>query len=230
MKAKVLLVVLASVLIPAGVVKTLELSVDKQAIANFYEEKDEKITTNHHDIKNEDLSENHYQEKSTRHSLNNNAKNSCIAREEVILAQSTWGDGIVSIGETYQSNGHYKDVAAELVDDLYGYDEGTVLFKPTKAAEREFRLTEAEAVSYFVTGVISEDHGFAIQPWSKVRFKNAGIIINCNSALAMGDYFFTDANTNKEVKAEYTFAYYKDKNGKLLINLHHSSFPYHPEN
>lgn len=42
----------------------------------------------------------------------------------------------------------------------------------------------------------------------------------------MGNYYFTDANTNKEIKVEYTFGYIKDKDGNLKINLHHSSLPY----
>ena len=82
--------------------------------------------------------------------------------------------------------------------------------------------------SYFVEGIVPEDHGFAIQPWNKVRFENAGIFIDDDSALAMGNYFFTDANTGLEAKVEFTFGYIKGKNGNLLINLHHSSFPYNP--
>jgi len=115
------------------------------------------------------------------------------------------------------------------VDKLYAYDEGTVLFKPTRAAADQFRLEEDEAVSYFVSGVVPEDHGFAIQPWSKVRFENSGIIIDSDSAIAMGNYFFTDAKTGKEAKAEFTFGYKKDDSGKMLITVHHSSFPYNPK-
>lgn len=155
---------------------------------------------------------------------------SCILRQEVMNAEKAWGDAIVAIGKAYTNGADYKALAAETVDKLYGYDEGTVLFKPTKAAEEQFRLTKEEAASYFVTGVVPEDHGFAIQPWSKVRFENAGTIISCNYALTMGNYYFTDANTGKEAKVEFTFGYRKSKDGKLLIDLHHSSFPYHSAN
>ncbi len=156
--------------------------------------------------------------------------NSCITKEEITSAQKAWGDGIVFIGEAYTNEEDYKAFAADLVAQLYDYDESTVLFKPTKASAREFRLTEEEAVSYFVTGVIAEDHGFAIQPWSQVRFENADIILNCDSALTMGNYYFTDANTGEEVKVDYTFGYRQDEDGKLYINLHHSSFPYQEAN
>ena len=158
----------------------------------------------------------------------NAATDNRITREEVISAQKTWGDAIVSIGKAYTNKGDYKALAANIVDTLSGYDEGIVLFKPTKASKKQFRLTEEEVVSYFVTGIVPEDHGFAIQPWNKVRFENSGIIIDIDSAVAMGNYYFTDANTGKEAKAEFTFGYHKNENGKLLINLHHSSFPYNP--
>jgi hypothetical protein len=39
------------------------------------------------------------------------------------------------------------------------------------------------------------------------------------------NYFFTPKE-GKEVKVEYTFGYIKGKDGKLKINLHHSSLPY----
>jgi hypothetical protein len=152
-----------------------------------------------------------------------------ITKQDVLNAEKVWGDAIVAIGNAYSSHGDYKALAAKTVDTLYAYDEGTVLFKPTKASKDQFRLKEEEAVSYFVTGVVPEDHGFAIQPWSKVRFENAGIIIDSDSATAMGNYYFTDAKTGKEAKAEFTFGYIKNVDGKMLITVHHSSFPYHPK-
>ncbi len=42
----------------------------------------------------------------------------------------------------------------------------------------------------------------------------------------MGNYYFTDAKTGDEVKVEYLFGYVRDKDGKLRINVHHSSLPY----
>ncbi|MEM1050007.1 MAG: hypothetical protein AAGL24_27875 [Pseudomonadota bacterium] len=152
-----------------------------------------------------------------------------ITEAEVMAAQKIWGDGIVAIGKAYTDEGDYKAVAAEHVDTLYGYDEGTVLFKPTKAAAQQFRLTEEEALSYFVTGVVEEDKGFALQPWTAVRFENAGIIIDGDSATAMGNYFFTDAKTGEEAKVEFTFGYVRGADGALLIDVHHSAFPYHPD-
>lgn len=155
-------------------------------------------------------------------------KDNGIVEREVMEAQKIWGEAIVAIGEAYVKKKDYKALAEKVVDTLYGYDEGVVLFTPTRASEKQFRLRKEEAVSYFVTGIVPEDRGFAIQPWRQVRFENAGIIIDGDSAIAMGNYYFTDANTEKEAKVEFTFGYFKDENGKLRINVHHSSFPYRP--
>lgn len=157
-----------------------------------------------------------------------NTLNNCITEKDVTSAQNTWGNAIVAIGKAYKNGQDYKALAADTVDKLYAYDEGTVLFKPTKASEGQFRLKEEQAVSYFVKGIVSEDKGFALQPWAKVRFENAGISLDCSDAVTMGNYYFTDDKTGKETKVEYTFGYRKTKDGKLLIDLHHSSLPFNP--
>ena len=118
-----------------------------------------------------------------------------VTEGEILKAQEDWAAAIVAIGAAYAGGKDYRSVAEQTVDALYGYAEGPVLFKPTKASEKQFRLTREEAVSYFVTGAVPEDHGFAIQPWSAVRFENAGFVIDGGSAIAMGNYYFTDANT-----------------------------------
>ena len=153
----------------------------------------------------------------------------CITRKEVIKAQKTWGNAIVAIGKANQNGGDFKGLAEETVDNLYAYDEGNVLFKPTLASEQQFRLTEEDALSYFVGGDIPEDTGFALRPWSNVRFENAAFSLNCKTALAMGNYYFTDAKTGEETKVEFSFGYIKNKDGKLLIILQDSSFPFNPE-
>ena len=157
------------------------------------------------------------------------ASAAAITEADIHAAQKIWGDGIVAIGKAYSQKGDYKALAARHVDTLYGYDEGTVLFKPTKAAAQQFRLKEDDAVSYFVGGVVGEDKGFALQPWTAVRFENAGIVYDGDCATAMGNYFFTDAKTGKEAKVEFTFGYVRGDDGKLLINVHHSAFPYNPK-
>ena len=141
-------------------------------------------------------------------------------------AQKAWGDGIVAIASAHLSGGDYVEIARNHVETLYAYGIGPVLFKPTLAAEEQFRPNFESALSYFVASnnECPEDKGFAIKGWKDVRFVNAGIILKESSALAMGNYFFTDQDDN-EVKVEYTFGYILDENGALRINLHHSSMP-----
>ncbi len=149
-----------------------------------------------------------------------------LTAAEVEATQARWGGALVEIGALYASGGDYKAAGARAVDTLYGYDEGTVLFKPTRAEVVEFRLTEPEAVSYFVTGVDAEDHGFALAPWTAVRFENAGIILHGDEAIAMGNYYFTPADGSAPVKVDFTMGFIRAPDGGVLINLHHSSLPY----
>jgi len=154
-----------------------------------------------------------------------------ISKEEFLAFQKEWGHGVVNIGQLFLEKKDYRKAAIKLVDTFYGYNEGTVLFKPTRAQHNEFRLTAKSAISYFIGNdpEFAEDTGFALQPWTKVRFVNKGFIFTENYAVAMGNYFFTDLK-NKEKKVEYTIGIFRSKNDELKINLHHSSIPYlHPK-
>jgi hypothetical protein len=150
-----------------------------------------------------------------------------ITKKEVLEAQKAWADALVNIGKKYTDRQDYKQAAKDALDELYAYQTGQVLFKPTKASDDKFRMTREGAISYMVghNKNFPEDKGFALQPWTNVRFKNAGLYINGNVAIAMGKYFFTPRKGNI-VKVEYTFGYAKNDAGKLKIFLHHSSLPY----
>lgn len=155
-------------------------------------------------------------------------KMEAITKEEVLSAQNAWGEGIVEIGKVFLEKGDYKSRAEQHIKELYAYDQTKVLFKPTLASDVQFRITFTEALSYFVGGSVSEDNGFAIKPWAKVRFGEQQIVTESNFALAMGNYFFTPVGENEETKVEYSFAYIRDSQGKLRIGLHHSSLPFNP--
>jgi len=148
-----------------------------------------------------------------------------ITAEEVAAAQQAWGDGIVTIGEVHTAGGDVEAAAREHVETFYAYGERPVLFKPTLAADDQFRETLDQALSYFVGGVVAEDEGFAIAPYTNVRWENHGTVINEDSAMAMGNYFFTTTEGD-EVKVEYSFGYERTADGDLVIVLHHSSLPY----
>ena len=153
----------------------------------------------------------------------------CITEKEVVAAQKAWGEGIVKIGKVYSEGGDYSGAAAAHIDRFYAYDLSLVLFKPTLASVDQFRTSFDSALSYFVGGneAYPEDKGFAIKPWSKVRWKNVGITNNaCTMAVAMGNYFFTPAGASSETKVEYTFGYIRGPQGDLKIVVHQSSVPY----
>jgi hypothetical protein len=150
-----------------------------------------------------------------------------ITKEQVNKAQTEWGDGVVKIGVLRDSRSECESYTNDFLDRLYSFDKGPVLFKPTKCDEIQFRPNKVEAKSYFIAGddrACSEDKGFAIYPWTKVRFENSNFIFDEHRTIAMGNYFFTD-NSGTEVKVEYTFGY-KLIDGVLKIDVHHSSFPY----
>ena len=153
-----------------------------------------------------------------------------ITKEDVLKAQKEWADGIVKISQTYIDKGDYKAVAKKHIEDLYAYGVTDVLFKPTLAADDQFRETFDGALSYFVGGVVPEDKGFAIKPWTAARFDGEQHTVTYHDyAVSMGNYYFTPADGSGEKKVEFTFGYVKDENGKLLINVHHSSLPYAPK-
>lgn len=150
-----------------------------------------------------------------------------ITQQEVIKAQEQWGAGIVKIGSVMDDMGVCEKATDAHLDNLYAFELGNVLFKPTKAADVQFRLDRKSAKSYFIGGDndFAEDHGFAINPWTAVRFENAAMILEEKRALAMGNYYFTDTDGG-ETKVEYTFGYRKTDSGELKIDLHHSSIPF----
>jgi len=150
-----------------------------------------------------------------------------ITESEVHTVQKRWADAIVDIGRVYSDGGDYKACAAAALDELYAYGRHSVLFKPTKASDSQFRGDYQDALSYFVGGDEShaEDTGFAITPWTAVRFEPSGLSTLEDSTVSMGNYYFTDT-TGSETKVEYTFGYWRDEEGAVRIVLHHSSLPY----
>ena len=152
-----------------------------------------------------------------------------LDRTAVENAQAAWAAAVVAVGAEHTAGRDPAPRALELIRSLYAYDHGGVLFKPTLAAETPFRLTEEAALSYFVGGnaAFPEDNGFAIRPWTAVVFRNTGIQLHGETALAMGEYDFTDAD-GAVTTVEYTFGYRLDPDGDLRICLHHSSLPYKP--
>merc|ERR1719217_1397826 len=160
-----------------------------------------------------------------------------VTEAEVKRAQAAWASAIKTISNTYLEKGDFVGAAAKAAGQLYGYGDTNVLFKPTKAAEYQFRPTAEDAMSYFVgeqnvKDGYKEDGGFAInggKGWSDVVFDNHEIELLGDAAIAMGTYYFTCATTGDKTKVEYTFGYKRNDDGKLRIFLHHSSVPFATE-
>ena len=149
-----------------------------------------------------------------------------ITKEQVIKAQNQWAQGVIEIG-TVKDDSACKKCATDFLDDLYFFEIGPVLFKPTMASSQQFRSSKEMALSYFIGGenaFCNEDDGFAKKSWTDIKFENHNIILDNNRAIAMGNYYFKSNDINA-IKVEYTFGY-KLVNGKLKIDLHHSSLPY----
>ena len=156
------------------------------------------------------------------------ASSAPITTADVAEAQQAWGEGFVTIGKAFSVGEDYTEAAEEHIERFYAYGSHPVLFKPTLAAEEQFRGDFDGALSYFVGGSIDEDNGFAIAPYTNVRWENEATFVDSDSAMAMGNYYFT-RTSGEEVKVEYSFGYVRDNEGELKIVLHHSSLPYAPQ-
>lgn len=159
-----------------------------------------------------------------------------ITYDEVNAAQQAWCDALVKIGQLKEEGGDYKSFAEQVIDEAYNYGQGKVFFKPTLAyGEKTFRNDKAGALSYFIGGNENypEDKGFALKPWVKARYdnagdKNEGIQIYGSVAITMGNVWVTDKEGN-EVMVDKTWVFKKGKDGKLRIIVHKSSLPYSPK-
>lgn len=154
-----------------------------------------------------------------------NKQSKPITTADIIFAQKAWAQGIVEIGKEYSNNKDYKKRTKKHLNDLYAFKISPVLFKPTLASTVHFRQTFDQTLSYFIGGIIKEDHGFALKPWRKVKFCDQRTVINEHCAVAMGGYEFTTEN-NETTSADFTFVYIQGPDNRLLINVHHSSLPF----
>ena len=148
-----------------------------------------------------------------------------MREEDIINIQKQWASGIVKMGELSNDRDSLESFTSDFLDKIYDFDN-QVLFKPTKAANEQFRNSKSSAFSYFIAGdnrECQEDNGFALSNWTEIFFDNSNIIINEDIAIAMGNYTFK--NEVSKIKVEYSFVY-KNYDNEIKIILHHSSLPY----
>ncbi|MCU0347523.1 MAG: hypothetical protein MUC59_11305 [Saprospiraceae bacterium] len=158
-----------------------------------------------------------------------------ITYDEVNAAQQAWCDALVKIGQLKETGGDYKAYAEQVLSEAYNYDNGKVFFKPTLAfGEQTFRNDKKGALAYFIGGDpdYPNDKGFALTPWVKARYDNAGpnnegIQIYGSVAITMGNVWVTGKD-GKEVMVDKTWVFKKGKDGKLRIIVHKSALPFSP--
>ena len=148
-----------------------------------------------------------------------------MREEDIINIQKEWASGIVKMGELSNDRDSLESFTSDFLDKIYDF-QNQVLFKPTKAANEQFRNSKGSAYSYFIAGddrECQEDNGFALSNWTEILFDNSNIIINEDIAIAMGNYTFK--NEASKIKVEYSFVY-KNYGDEIKVILHHSSLPY----
>ncbi|MFN4079536.1 MAG: hypothetical protein ACK4NS_01435 [Saprospiraceae bacterium] len=158
-----------------------------------------------------------------------------ITYDEVNAAQQAWCDALVRIGQLKEEGGDYKSFAEQVLSEAYNYDYGKVFFKPTLAfGDQTFRNDKKGALAYFIGGDpdYPNDKGFALTPWVKARYDNAGdnnegIQIYGSVAITMGNVWVTGKD-GKEVMVDKTWVFKKGNDGKLRIIVHKSALPFSP--
>jgi len=149
-------------------------------------------------------------------------KHNDVNPNEVEDFLKSWKDGVIDIGIAYQEGNNYKERARAFIETHYAFDIGDVLFKPTYTNDVVFRNNPEAALSYFVSGDISEDSGFAIKPWENIKASEINFLIEDNLCAVMGILNLKPLNSENETKIAFTFILVKD-NDELKIKIHHSS-------
>lgn len=154
--------------------------------------------------------------------------------QEVNTAQQGWCDALLSISKAYAEGKDYKTIAAAVLSNNYNYDNGMVLFRPTLAfGDQTFRLDKEGAAAYFIGGnpKYPNDKGFALKPWVKCSYTNAGddtgVLIEGDIAATMGNVYLTD-NKGNVTTVDKFFAFKRGADGKLRIIVHKSALPFEP--
>ena len=114
-----------------------------------------------------------------------------INKKELDNARKAWGDGIISISQAFEASGikEAELVAKKILDNLYGFEFGPVLFKPTlSGGDQTFRSDRDGALSYFVGNnpKYPQDSGFGIKNWREFNSQTSSFFIDENIAMWMG--------------------------------------------
>ena len=153
-----------------------------------------------------------------------------ITETDLLNARLSWGDGLIAISNAYDKDGidRTRELASTILDDLYGFEQGEILFKPTLSGGKQtFRTEKAGTLSYFIghNADYPQDSGFGLKSWREFNSITASSFIAGDVAMWMGWVSLTD-KSGAVVAVDKSFGYKKAANGALKIVLHHSSLPY----
>ena len=153
-----------------------------------------------------------------------------IKETELVKARTAWGDGLVAISKAYDDRGieEARNLASDLLDRLYGFEFGPILFKPTlSGGAQTFRTDRDGTLSYFIghNPAFPQDTGFGLKSWRDVQFETSAVFFEGDVAMWMGWVTFTD-RTGDAVKVDKSFGYKRAADGSVKLVLHHSSLPY----
>ncbi len=153
-----------------------------------------------------------------------------INETELAEARAAWGDGLVAISRAYDDGGieRARAVAGDILESLYGFEFGPVLFKPTlSGGAKTFRTDRTGTLSYFIghNPDFPQDTGFGLKSWREVSSQTSSVFVEGDVAMWMGWVTFTDRNGDA-VKVDKSFGYRRAADGRLKLVLHHSSLPY----
>lgn len=153
-----------------------------------------------------------------------------INETELAEARAAWGDGLVAISRAYDDGGieMARAVAGDILESLYGFEFGPVLFKPTlSGGAKTFRTDRTGTLSYFIghNPDFPQDTGFGLKSWREVSSQTSSVFVEGEVAMWMGWVTFTDRNGDT-VKVDKSFGYRRAADGRLKLVLHHSSLPY----
>ena len=160
-----------------------------------------------------------------------------ISVQEVLEAQKTWCDALLTISNVFHKEGYEKAkrISSEIIDIAYGYDLGPVAFNPTWTYKKKnFRPTKRGALSYFVGGdpKFTQDPGFAIgspeekrSQWISCKVDNAVVQLLGGTANTMGNVTFK-AKSGFSSTVDKTWSFIKTYDGQIKIILHESATPF----
>ena len=153
-----------------------------------------------------------------------------ITETDLAEARAAWGNGLIAISIAYDERGieGARAVAGDILDALYGFALGPILFKPTlSGGAQTFRTDRDGTLSYFIghDPAYPQDTGFGLRSWREVGSETSSFFVEGDVAMWMGWVTFTSKDGDV-VKVDKSFGYRRAADGSLKLVLHHSSLPY----